>query len=364
MIPKLEFLEQHYEPAEIDFLERFRPILAKLRRKEDGSYGEAGRKMLRTLWPDEAQYIAKTHWIITKQDGLQRLRHNYAQRRFNQDVIQRCRQENRPIRGIVLKARQLGFSTHVQSWQFEQCERSLNRMALTVSYDDESTKKMFGKVKVIRRNQWFPFIARKDRDEVVELANGSSFHTKTAGNLSAGRGDTVHYLHCSELAFWENAEEVLTGLLQAVPLAPDTSIIYESTAKGAVGPFYDAWQRAASGKSEFIAFFAPWFWDPEYSLPFPSDQHRDQFARELDLTERRLVERHSLKMEQLHWRRFKIRNDLQGSEAKFRQEFPSTAEEAFLTTGMPVFNPESIKDLEYNAVAPLWQGDISLATRE
>lgn len=360
MIPKREFLEEHYEPDEVAALEEFRPLLMVMQRRKDPNLGEAGRLLLRKLWPDEADYIGKTHWIITKDKGLQLLQHNYAQRRFAADVIARCRNEKRPIRSVVLKARQLGFSTFAQSWQLEQCEKAPNRAALTVSYDDESTKKMFGKVKVIRRNQWFRFGHRKDRDEALELDNGSTFHTKTAGNLSAGRGDTVHYLHCSELSSWENAGEILTGLLQAVPLAPETSIIYESTAKGAVGEFYDAWQRAAAGQSEFIPFFAPWFWDPDYALPFPTEQQENDFAKSLDLVEQRVVTRHQLSNQQLHWRRFKIRNDLQGSEAKFRQEFPSTPEEAFLTTGMPVFNPEAIIDLERNAVAPLWQGDISL----
>lgn len=618
MIPKREFLEEHYEPDEVAALEEFRPLLMVMQRRKDPNLGEAGRLLLRKLWPDEITYIGKTHWIITKDKGLQLLRHNYAQMRFVIDVIDKSRILKRPIRSVVLKARQLGFcfapqsriltadlrwvmgydlqvgdeivavdestpggkgparkmrtgrveakrevlakalrfrmsngesltlteqhrmlcrkrggtdlawreagdlrigdeirfvtqpwddpkvedgwfggildgegsfdsrgspsinasqlpgpvwdrmvsylrergynyciegdnavraskfgqrpvpklvvgrmnelfrllgqtrptrfidrrwwegrvlpgkrsgvatarvvaieamptqrmidlqtstktfilegfvshnSTFAQSWQFEQCERAPNRAALTVSYDDESTKKMFGKVKVIRRNQWFRFGHRKDRDEALELDNGSTFHTKTAGNLSAGRGDTVHYLHCSELSSWENAGEILTGLLQAVPLAPETSIIYESTAKGAVGEFYDAWQRAAAGQSEFIPFFAPWFWDPDYALPFPTREQENDFAKSLNLLERRLLDKHKLTHQQLHWRRFKIRNDLQGSEAKFRQEFPSTPEEAFLTTGMPVFNPEAIMELEQNAVAPLWQGDISLAAR-
>jgi hypothetical protein len=360
VIPKHDFLVEHYEPEEVETLEEFRPIFDRLRKRKESGYAEAGRALLRKLWPDEVTYIAKTHWIITKQDGLQRLRSNYAQQRFYEDVIVRCRREQRPIRSIVLKARQLGFSTFTQSWQFEQCEREPNRAALTVSYDDDSTVKMFGKVKVFRRNQWFPWNAQKDRDGALELDNGSTFYTKTAGNLSAGRGDTIHYLHCSELSSWENASEILTGLLQAVPMAPETSIIYESTAKGALGEFYDAWQRAKSGGSEFIPFFAPWFWDPDYALDFASPEQEIAFSKALDLLEQRLVERHSLTMRQLHWRRYKIRNELQGSEAKFRQEFPSTPEEAFLTTGMPVFTPDAIIGLETNATQPLWTGNINL----
>jgi hypothetical protein len=159
---------------------------------------------------------------------------------------------------------------------------------------------------------------------------------------------------------WADAGETLNSALQAVPAKPDTSIIFESTAKGAVGQFYDDWRAAEGGRSDYVPIFAPWFWDPEYVLELPSADAENAFGRTLDLVERRLVEQHKLRLAQVAWRRWKIRNDLQGSEAKFRQEYPSTPTEAFLTTGTPVFNADTIESLESNAVRPLWTGDIHL----
>lgn len=360
MIPEPEELERSgYEASEVAVLAQARSIL--IREKNSKARGEMGRKLLRELWPHELQYMEKTHWLRTKDTDatVKRLVPRYAQRRFYEDVIVRCRQEGRPIRGIVLKARQLGYSSFIQCWQYEQCDREDARSSLTISYDDPSTQELLRKAKFVHQRMWFPHHQARDAEGVIEFSdNGSVFSAKTAGNISAGRGDTYHHIHCSEIPMWADAGETLTSALQAVPTAPGTSVFFESTAKGASGDFYDAWRAAEGGRSDFVPFFAPWFWDPDYALAFPSEDHEQAFARSLDVTERRLREAHNLTFAQLNWRRFKIRNELQGSEAKFRQEFPSTPTEAFLTTGSPVFNADAVATLEENATRPLWRGNI------
>lgn len=358
-IPAPDFLEQHYEAAEVRQLVELGAKLATV--KDVEKRARYGRQALRQLWDDELTYLEKTHFIRTKEPGVVlQLRLNYAQRRFYNDVIVACRKEKRPIRGIVLKARQLGFSTFIQSWQYEQCDRSPNRVSLTISYDDPSSTELFRKAKFVHANMWFPQGHDRNSTQLLELDNGSVFQVKTAGNLSAGRGDTYHHLHCSEIPMWIDPGETLGAALQAVPSKPGTSIFFESTAKGAVGQFYDDWRAAEAGRSDFVPFFAPWFWDPDYALGFASPEAEGAFASSLDLTERRLRDTHKLSNEQLHWRRWKIRNDLQGSEAKFRQEFPSTASEAFLTTGSPVFNADAVAAIELNCAPPLWIGNIHL----
>lgn len=252
-------------------------------------------------------------------------------------------------------------STLIQSWQYEQCDREPARNSLTISYDDPSTQEMLRKAKFVHQRMWFPHPTKRDAEGVIEFSdNQSQFIARTAGNFSAGRGDTFHHIHCSEIPMWPDPGETLTSALQCVPTAQNTSVFYESTAKGAMGEFYDAWRAAEAGESDFVPFFAPWFWDPDYALEFPSEDHANLFGRSLTVTERRLRDDHSLTLEQLHWRRYKIRNELQGSEAKFRQEFPSTPTEAFLTSGSPVFNADAIAELEKNATPPQWRGNIIL----
>lgn len=105
MIPPREEIEHLYSPAENEMLDKIRLTVAEI--AEENLRNDAGRRLVHALWPDEMQRIANTHWIATKDDGMQLLRPNYAQQRFHKDVIQRSRELGRPIRGIILKARQL-----------------------------------------------------------------------------------------------------------------------------------------------------------------------------------------------------------------------------------------------------------------
>lgn len=360
MIPPREDLEQHYDKSEVEVLEQIRAVTDAIR--DDGQRNTIGRKLIRTLWPDEFERIAKTHWIATKERGMQLLKPNYAQQRFYKDVIQLCRERGVPIRGIILKARQLGFSTFMQSWMFEQCDSFAYRVAMTISYDEGSTEELFQKSKTIRDRQFFPRGSKRERRATVEFdaPHSSTFYTRTAGNASAGRGITIHHLHCSEVPMWPDAEGVTVSVHQSVPTRPFTSIIWESTAQGAMGLFYDQWNAAESGDSDFIPFFAPWFWDHEYALPFTGSDHKNRFMRSLSLEDEDYMKRFKLTPEQMAWREYKIRNELSGSYAQFQQEFPACAEEAFLTTGSPVFNPRAVRNLQEHVVAPLWSGDIFL----
>lgn len=357
-----EELRETYSAEEFDALRKMRRTLEGLPKNRAH---ELGREMLRALWPDELERIAKTHWINTKDRGLQLLVPNYAQVRFYEDVIQARRKEGLPIRGIILKARQLGFSTFIQAWQFEQCDSNRHRVAMTISFDDPSTAELFQKAHLIYERQFFPLPKRRFSGKILhfEEPHGSQFHTRTAGNLSAGRSQTIHHLHCSEVPMWSTPDETLTSVCQAVPMTPASSIFIESTAKGAVGVFYDWWQESEKGERDYVPFFAPWKWDPEYSLPFATSVAREKFVRGMKEKDRRYMRRHELSYEQMNWRAWKIRNDLHNSEKLFRQEYPADATEAFLSTGSPVFSAEKLLELQEQAVNPIWVGDLMLVRR-
>lgn len=65
-----------------------------------------------------------------------------------------------------------------------------------------------------------------------------------------------------------------------------------------------------------------------------------------------LVDLYGLDDEQLMFRRLKVGTS--GLDL-FKQEYPCCPDEAFLTTGMPVFNPEQLVKLEKQANPPLSQ---------
>lgn len=135
---------------------------------------------------------------------------------------------------------------------------------------------------------------------------------------------TVHAAtHNSEVGFWPFAHEHAAGVMQAIPDAPDTEVILESTANG-VGNFYhEQWTKAVAGESEFIAIFVPWFLQPEYRSPAPKDIVLDEGEAEL-------VGAYGLDLDQIAWRRKKVAE--LGSVELFRQEYPCSPDEAFQTS--------------------------------
>ena len=154
------------------------------------------------------------------------------------------------------------------------------------------------------------------------------------GTSGVGRGSTIHNLHISEFAFWSgNKWETFNGIMQAVPNTPDSMVIVESTANG-FDEFQELWQKASTERMILNQFlFIPWFELPEYRM-----------KGEIELTEQEqaLKDKFNLDNEQLIWRRWCIKNNCGGDLNKFRQEYPSTAEEAFITTGDCYFNVEDI----------------------
>lgn len=320
---------------------------------------EAGREVLRTLWPDSTTFIGKQHLIGTKKPGIVTLlQYNYVQQGFYK-IVEQQRAAGQPIRIITLKARQLGQSTGIQSFHYEECDSKPNRVAFTISYDDDSSLELFQKAHKIHNNLWFPQRTRRARGNKLELSNGSLFLTATAGNLDAGRSFTIHNLHISELPMWPNAAEVLEGLLNSVSDEPDTSIFIESTAKGTANEFCTMWRDAEKGNGDFYPYFAPWYWNPQYQVPMTPSQERS-FVRKMNAKDERYMKRYELTPAQMLWRERTIKTKLSNRERSFRQEFPACPEEAFLSSGSPVFNQAAIRDLEENVTRPLWRGHILL----
>lgn len=134
---------------------------------------------------------------------------------------------------------------------------------------------------------------------------------------------TIHGAsHNSEVAFWPNQDEHVAGILQALPNAPGTEAILETTANGKE-MFYELWQEAERGMNQWRTIFIPWYWQDEYRIDnYPADF-------ELTIEEREIKEAFNLDLAQMVWRRDKINTDFRGKEWIFQQEYPSFPSEAF-----------------------------------
>jgi hypothetical protein len=252
------------------------------------------------------------------------------------------------VRIIILKARQQGFSTYVHAWQYWMLSQRPAKKGLVVAHVADSTRALFDMYK--RTHSEMPEVVKpKDkyssRRELSFPTLDTSLMVATAGGDNIARGETITNCHLSEVAFWPNAtaKDNFNALLAAVPDAPDTSVFVESTANGMSGLLYELWLGALEGTNGFTPFFSPWFDSPEYTV----EGHEDF---ELTLEEEDLVEAYGLTKGQLTFRRQRIAST---STEQFKQEYPSNADEAFIASGRPVFNPDQLHGMLKTASQPI-----------
>ena len=257
------------------------------------------------------------------------------------DTIAEQTKQNKPIRIIILKARQMGFSTLTEGIIFKQTATKSNITSGIVAHEITATNNLFNMTKRYYENLddelKKPLQASNAKEIIFENDDGNStVKCMTAGNDSIGRSDTFQNLHISEYAFWKGGKEnTLLGLMQAVPNKPNTIVIIESTANG-YDDFKDRWDKAINGESEFIPVFCAWHELNEYQMPYD--------GTEITTEERKLQSLYNLSKEQIMWRRWCIRNNCGGNIDKFKQEYPACPEEAFLMSGRPVFDNQKIID--------------------
>lgn len=248
-------------------------------------------------------------------------------------------------RDIILKARKEGISSLILAMFCIDFLTIPNIKCVVISHEDKATQRLFARAKYFLDSMiktWpgeLPF--HLDKSSTHEMYNRdmkSYFYIGTAGAKVFGRGDDIHNLHISELAFWDNQDRIMTGLVNA--LTPDGRIIIETTANGFGDYFWNMWNKAKEHTSIYRNHFIPWFEDPTNIYPVVE-------PFELIPEEQNLANVFHLTKEQLAWRRFKI-NDSNGDWKdpatwdNFNQENPSTAEEAFIVSGNPVFSPMAL----------------------
>ena len=294
----------------------------------------AVRKKLHTDFPFYAKSALK---IRTKEGKVAPLKLNPAQQ-ILQDAVDKQLAAEGKVRIIILKARQQGLSTMVGGYLYFSVSQNTARKAMVITHHADSTRALFDMTKRYHDNCpeiLKPHTKYSSRRELSFDVLDSSYVVATAGGDSVGRGETLTHVHASELAFWpkSTAEEIWNGLAQAVPNNKGTAVFIESTANGVSGIFYELWKGAVEGTNGYVPVFIPWFTDPTYREAVP-----DNFERSPD--EQELADKYNLDDEQLMFRRRKI---AQNGIDLFRQEYPAEPEEAFLTTGRPVFNPEQLQ---------------------
>lgn len=293
---------------------------------------------------DTKKYIERFLHIRTKEGKEVPFRLNESQLRLYEVI---CVEEakKKPIRIIILKSRQMGFSTLTEGIIYKKTATRKSINSLIITHKDEATSNLFNMSKLFyeKSPEWVRPMLKNSNAKELKFENPtknpidkkihpglkSKIKCTTAGGKGVGRSDTLNYIHMSEVAFWPG--DILTtyaGLMQAVPNTPGSMVIIESTANG-FNAFKKMWDDAVAGRTDYVPLFFAWYEMQEYRMAYHGEELTDE--------EKELQEAFQLDNEQIMWRRWCIANNCNNDLDMFKQEYPSTPEEAFLTTGDCVF---------------------------
>lgn len=261
-------------------------------------------------------------------------------------AIQKQRKAGKPVRIRALKTRRSGFTVGACSQIFHEVPFFPGRRALIIAdHYDPAALEAFDYLKQFR-DGYVPFARhgvsialpelKSDAGEAMEWANKSEVAVYSADRAEI-RGGGFHWALFDEVAFWRAARLTLRSARAMVPDLPETAIIEQSTANGQGDEWWELCQKAmdpASAEGWAFVFFG-WLEDANNRMPFEHAEDEVKLQRSLDKEEGALHERHGATLEQLNWRRWKVRTVFDGHVEDFHQEYPTTPDEAFLTSGRP-----------------------------
>ena len=288
-----------------------------------------------------------------------------------------CRRLKRPARIIVLKGRRSGSSLICSKVVDLECRNKVTK-ALVMADVFKRSDEIFELQRQFATSDVFPWgfgvsgSARK-----IEYGNGSEAIKETALDPNAGRGGGFRVLWFSECAHFpsdgvRDANKLMLATLNTVPKTADSIVIAESTANGQAGWFYTRWlaarwpededywkkweseEGAADPDEIWMRVFAAWYEIPRNSMEL-GEGEEDRIMASLTPAEAEGIRRYQWTPEQLKWRRWTIRNDFNGNEAKCDQEYPPDPKTAFVASGSPAFSRESLAALRRSAEAALGQ---------
>ena len=205
---------------------------------------------------------------------------------------------------VILKSRQIGYSSLILGIFTIDFLLAENSRSVCISHDAPSAQKLFDRVKFFIKSAEEKGLAinlkYNSRNEMVNSDKNSSFYIGAAGSKAFGRGDTITNLHLSEFAYYPEPEAMLASVLQAV--VPNGRCIIESTANG-MNYFKTFWDKSKANETGFKTHF--------FDNKFYSNEFLEVKKKEL-------------------------------GDYLFKQEYPQTDLEAFLSSGSLFFDKEAL----------------------
>ncbi len=174
---------------------------------------------------DPKFYLENFCQIKTKDRGLAPFILKEAQK----DLFNTLKHNNRVI---ILKARQMGFSSAVTGYLYHKTITTPGVNTALIGYNSELTMELLDKVKTFHRTtpeSIRPKIQYNSKSEISFPAIDSKIIVLPSTE-NVGRGYTLHNVLLTELSAWEKAEEKMSTLEASVPIGGQ--IIIESCVTG------------------------------------------------------------------------------------------------------------------------------------
>lgn len=290
-----------------------------------------------------AQLITDPAWRL--QNFYKIVDKGAKQVRYKPNAVQERLNNEKASKRIVLKARQFGVSTNEILRLFDYTIWNRNTTTCILAHEQDAIEKLF---RIARRA--YDFMDEGIKPE-LDRGGGSKYEMRFPKLNSRiycdleSRGDTIHWLHISEAAFFKDPDR-MKSTMQAVPINGRVTI--ETTPNGMGNHFYDLWMDE---KHPYKKLFYPWYLFPDYRLDVP--------AKDLDAEERELVKyvkatyQLELSPYQLSFRRMK-KAEL---GLLFIQEYPEDDQSCFLASGLSAMDLVLVKSLLDAAPMPLSEED-------
>lgn len=312
---------------------------------------------------------------------------NRPQRRFV-ECLERARLAGKPVRLILLKARQWGGSTCSQlymAWLQLVHARGLNSLIIAhqgtgsdeiMDMFDRMIKSYPGRLLTLPGETPPPRGTRKmervgKSGSIVRVpARNCKVKIGTAERPDSCRGGDYNLVHLSEVGIWrategKQPEDIVRAACAGVLLRPMTMIVYESTANGTGNFFHREYEAARKGESQFEAMFVGWYDVEGYTLPLTDAR---AFAGRLLAGRRSEAETPRSVSGRYLWQLWERGATLEGlnwyvaerakytDHAQMAAEYPSDDVEAFAHSGMRVFDPYNVEVLRAGCRPPVTRG--------
>lgn len=286
------------------------------------------------------------------------------------DQIRKLRIAKKPVRIAILKGRQFGISTLIEAIIYAFTSQQPNTNSLIMADDEGGSRYLFEMSKLyhdelkLHESHLAPD-KKYSNDFRLEFDNRhSQILIDTARNVDAGRKYTFHIAHLSEASRFKSFLDTLLSLMQSIPDNPETMCFIETTANGE-NDFCTWWrqkeQEGKNAETDWVLMFLSWKYHKEYSKSFTTESEREYFVRSLSKEEKGIQAEHDLTLEQMYWRRKTLIDKCNGKVEKFKQEYPLTADEAFISSGKRIFSVETCKPQVKNIMLPKARGEVEFA---